>query len=61
MSSDVVLVVQDIAVRALGLAPTVTVARIDGALHDVFLSREEPRAAAYAEVDRWVRGYLSGS
>lgn len=61
MSSDIVLVVQDIAKRALGLAPTVTVARIDGALHDVFLSREQPRGAAYAELDRWIRGYVSGS
>lgn len=61
LSSDIVLVVQQIAVRALGLAPTVTVARIDGALHDVFLSKQEPRAAAYAEMDRWLRGYLSGS
>ncbi|MFF2050358.1 alpha/beta hydrolase [Leifsonia sp. NPDC058194] len=61
MSSDIVLVVQDIARRALGLAPTVTVSRIDGALHDVFLSREQPRAAAYSEMDRWIRGYLSGS
>ncbi len=59
--SDVVLVVQDIAVRALKLAPTVTVARIDGALHDVFLSSERPRADAYAEMERWLRGYVSGS
>jgi alpha-beta hydrolase superfamily lysophospholipase len=61
MDSDVVLVVQDIAKRALGLAPTVTVARIDGALHDVFLSRPEPRSVAYREVERWLRGYVSGS
>ena len=61
LSSDVVLVVQDIAVRALRLAPTVTVSRIEGALHDVFLSREPVRAAAYGEVERWLRGYISGS
>jgi len=61
MSSDIVLVVQDIARRALGLAPTVTVSRIDGALHDVFLSREQPRGVAYAEMERWIRGYVSGS
>ena len=61
MSSDIVLVVQDIAKRALGLAPTVTVSRIDGALHDVFLSREQPRGVAYAEMERWIRGYVSGS
>lgn len=61
LRSDVVLLVQDIAVRALNLAPTVTVARVEGALHDVFLSSAEPRAAAYREVERWLRGALSGS
>ncbi len=61
LSSDVVLVVRDIAMRALGLAPTVTVARIDGALHDVFLSARSARAAAYGEVERWLEGALSGS
>ena len=57
LSSDIVLVVDDIAERALKLGPQVTVARIDGALHDVFLSREPARAAAYAAVTRWLRGY----
>ena len=38
-----------------------TVARVEGALHDVFLSSAEPRAAAYREVERWLRGALSGS
>ncbi|MGH1524242.1 alpha/beta hydrolase [Leifsonia sp. L25] len=61
LSSDVVLLVQDIAVRSLRLAPTVTVARIDGALHDVFLSPEPARSAAYGQVARWLRGALSGS
>lgn len=57
LRSDVVLVVRDIALRALGLAQTVTVARIEDALHDVFLSAEPARAAAYAEIVRWLRGY----
>ena len=57
LRSDVVLVVQDIAVRSLGLAPTATVARIEGALHDVFLSPEPVRNAAYAQIERWFRGY----
>jgi alpha-beta hydrolase superfamily lysophospholipase len=35
----------------------VTVARIDGAMHDVFLSREPARAAAYAAITRWLEGY----
>lgn len=58
LSSDIVLVVDEIAQRALKLAATVTVSRIDGALHDIFLSREPVRRAAYAELQRWLRGYL---
>ena len=56
-SSDIVLVVDDIAKRSLQLGPEVTVARIDGALHDVFLSRRPVRAAAYAAVAKWLEGY----
>lgn len=56
-SSDIVLVVDDIAERVLRLGPEVSVARIDGALHDVFLSRVPARTAAYAAITRWLRGY----
>jgi alpha-beta hydrolase superfamily lysophospholipase len=59
-SSDIVLVVDEIAERAVRLGPNVTVARIDGAMHDVFLSREPARAAAYASITRWLRGYEPG-
>ena len=57
LTTDIVLVVDDIAQRSLKLGPQVAVARIDGALHDVFLSREPARAAAYASVTHWLRGY----
>ena len=60
LTTDIVLVVDDIAERALKLGPEVTVARIDGALHDVFLSREPARAAAYAAITHWLRGYAPG-
>ncbi|WP_353808495.1 alpha/beta hydrolase [Agromyces sp. SYSU T00194] len=56
-SSDSVLVVDEMAERALRLGPSVTVERIDGALHDVFLSRPEVRQDAYARVTRWLRGF----
>jgi alpha-beta hydrolase superfamily lysophospholipase len=56
-SSDIVLVVDEIAQRALKLGPEVTVARIDGALHDVVLSRRPARTAAYAAIRHWLRGY----
>ncbi len=55
---DSVLVVDDIARAALKLGPSVTVERIDGALHDVFLSRRDAREEAYARLSRWVRGTL---
>ena len=57
MTSDIVLVVEDIAERSLHLAPTVTVARLDGALHDVMLSTKPVREAAFEEITRWLRGY----
>lgn len=58
-TSDVVLVVRDIAERALGLAGDVAVSWVQDALHDVFLSAPPARAAAYAAIERWMRGYLS--
>lgn len=57
LESDIVLVVDDIARHAIDLGREVTVARVDGALHDVFLSREPARAAAYAAITRWLEGY----
>ncbi|MFJ3472850.1 alpha/beta hydrolase [Microbacterium maritypicum] len=56
-SADSVLVVDDIARAALRLGPSVTVERIDGALHDVFLSRHDAREDAYRRLDRWVTGW----
>ena len=56
-SADSVLVVDDIARAALRLGSSVTVERIDGALHDVFLSRHEAREDAYARLARWVTGW----
>lgn len=57
LSTDTVLVVDDIARHAIDLGTEVTVVRIDGALHDVFLSRGPARAAAYSAISRWLRGY----
>ncbi|HET6300946.1 alpha/beta hydrolase [Microbacterium sp.] len=58
-SSDSVLAVDDIAKSATKLGKLVTIARIDGALHDVFLSRPGPRAEAYAVLRKWVTGCLA--
>jgi alpha-beta hydrolase superfamily lysophospholipase len=60
-SSDSVLVVDDIARAAIRLGDLVTIARIDGAIHDVFLSLPHAREQAYHELDRWLDGYLAPS
>lgn len=57
-SADSVLVVDDIARRALRLGSSVTIERVDGALHDVFLSRKAAREDAYARLERWVTGWV---
>ncbi|WP_261165732.1 alpha/beta hydrolase [Microbacterium sp. Marseille-Q6965] len=56
---DTVLQVDAIARAALKLGASVTVERIAGALHDVFISHREARDEAYARLDRWTDGYLS--
>ncbi|KRE78467.1 alpha/beta hydrolase [Arthrobacter sp. Soil763] len=58
--TDAVLDVNTIALRALSLGRTVTLERIDGALHDVFLSAPRVRADAYARLERWLRSYVPG-
>lgn len=57
--TDAVLDVNIIALRALTLGHSVTVERIEGGLHDVFLSPAKVRADAYARLARWLRGYGS--
>ncbi|MGV2982651.1 alpha/beta hydrolase [Microbacterium sp. AGC85] len=60
-TADTVLVVDDIARRALKLGASVTIERVDGALHDVFLSRKAARDDAYARLERWVTGWARSS
>jgi len=55
--ADSVLIVDDIARAALKIGPSVTIERIDGALHDVFLSRHDAREEAYARLEHWVDGW----
>jgi alpha-beta hydrolase superfamily lysophospholipase len=56
--TDAVLDVNAIAIRALALGKTVTLERIEGGLHDVFLSPPNVRGDAYARLSRWIRGYV---
>lgn len=58
--SDAVLDVDIIAARALTLGRTVTVERIEGGLHDVFLSLPAVRNDAYARLGRWLNAYGAG-
>lgn len=55
---DSVLSVDDVAIAALRLGDSVTIERIQGALHDVFLSRHAARQTAYARLERWTDAML---
>lgn len=55
---DIVLEVPQIRQWATALGSRVTYVAIAGARHDVVLSRAEPRATAYSELDRWVSAYV---
>jgi len=56
LASDSVLVVDDIARAALKIGRMVTVGRVDGAVHDVFLSAAPARAEAYRMLHDWAVG-----
>lgn len=58
LSADVVLNVDTVARRSLDLGPDVTLHRIAGAFHDVFLSPGKVRAQAYNGMGRWVQAAL---
>lgn len=56
--ADTVIDVNLVARRAVGLGTDVTVIRIPEAIHDVFLSKPDARAHAFAETTHWITGYL---
>jgi alpha-beta hydrolase superfamily lysophospholipase len=57
-TSDVVLDVQQIRRWASSLGSHVTSIGIEGARHDVVLSRPEIRARVYEEIERWLSAYV---
>jgi alpha-beta hydrolase superfamily lysophospholipase len=59
-STDIVLDVDQIRRWSPALGHHVTYVAIDRARHDVFLSREEPRRRAFAELSRWLTAYVEG-
>ncbi|WP_411700821.1 alpha/beta hydrolase [Conyzicola sp.] len=58
LHTDTALDVEVVAQRSLMLGRTVTVVRIENALHDVSLSKPDVRAEAGRQTVRWLRGYL---
>ncbi|QCW50678.1 alpha/beta hydrolase [Nocardioides dongxiaopingii] len=56
---DIVLDVPQIRRWATSVGPHVTYAAIDGAVHDVVLSRPPVRAMVYDQLERWVGAYLT--
>ena len=57
-SADIVLDVEQIRRWASSVGRHVTSVAVEDARHDVFLSLPEPRAAAYRELDTWLRAYV---
>jgi alpha-beta hydrolase superfamily lysophospholipase len=56
--NDIVLDVAQIRRWSTALGRHVTYIGIDGAMHDIFLSRPEVRARAYDELGRWLAAYV---
>jgi alpha-beta hydrolase superfamily lysophospholipase len=57
-STDIVLDVELIRKWAHKLAHHVTLVRVEGALHDVTMSRSDVRERAFAEITRWLDAYV---
>jgi alpha-beta hydrolase superfamily lysophospholipase len=55
---DVVLNVSQIRRWSTALGPHLTLVSVEGARHDVVLSRAEPRARVYDEIGRWRTAYV---
>jgi alpha-beta hydrolase superfamily lysophospholipase len=58
MSTDAVIDVVGVARRSVDLGGTVTIERIEGALHDVTLSAAPVRDVVWAATARWLRAYV---
>src|SRR5262245_778490 len=56
--TDIVLDVAQIRRWATSYGPHVTYLAIEGARHDVVLSREEPRRAAYDAINTWMTAWV---
>ena len=57
-TADVVIDVKQVWRRVPDLGRTVTLAKIQDAIHDVLLSPHPVRDHAYEQIDRWFHGYI---
>jgi alpha-beta hydrolase superfamily lysophospholipase len=57
-TTDIVLDVEQMRRWATEVGKHVTVVSIDGAIHDVVLSRPQVRARVYAQLERWLTAYV---
>jgi alpha-beta hydrolase superfamily lysophospholipase len=57
-STDVVLDVERMRRKAPRLGRHVTIAQVEGAMHDVTLSPEPARSRVFDELDRWLSAYV---
>lgn len=57
--ADTVLDVKQIWSRVPNLGPVTTLIQLEGAIHDVILSRREVRDRALSEIARWLGTYLT--
>lgn len=58
LRTDTAIDVDGVARRCVQLGDLVTLARLDGALHDVLLSARPVRALAYGRIAQWAAAYL---
>ena len=58
-SNDIVLDVSRITAQAWHLGRLVTVARIPGAVHDVFLSSPAARRRVFADLEAWLKAFVT--
>lgn len=57
--TDTVLEVSQIWKRVPALGAITTLIKLDGAIHDVILSRSEVRESAYRHIDRWLQAFVN--
>jgi alpha-beta hydrolase superfamily lysophospholipase len=60
-TSDIVLDVRQIRKWAHKISRHVTIVSVEGALHDVTLSRADVRQVVFDQIDRWHRAFVPGA